>query len=74
MSEIKERPTHQQRVLQARAELLYRLNELDTFIQSNNFTALSDQERDALLDQRAYMSRYMGYFDRRIAIFENSQA
>jgi len=74
MSEIKERLTHQQRVLQARAELHHRLNKLDTFIQSDNFTALSGQERGALLDQRAYMSRYRDYFDRRIAIFENSQA
>ena len=74
MSKIKERPPHQQRVLHERAELHYRLNKLDTFIQSDNFTALSGQERGALLDQRTHMSRYRDSLDRRIALFENPQA
>lgn len=70
MSEIKERPPHQQRVIHERGELAYKLERLGAFLTGDTFKALPGEQRGMLLDQRVHMERYLAILDCRIATFD----
>ena len=70
MSETKERPPHQQRVIHERGELAYKLERLGAFLTGDGFKALPGEEQGMLLDQRVHMNHYLATLDRRIAAFD----
>lgn len=72
MSEIKERPPHQQRVIHERGDLAYKLERLVAFFTGDAFKALPGEEQGMLLDQRVHMERYLAILDRRVAVFDGS--
>jgi len=74
MSEIKERPAHQQRVLHERLELGYKVDKLLTFIGTPQFGTLHPDERHLLRQQLKAMSDYLSILDLRIQNFDKAPA
>lgn len=73
MSEIKERPAHQQRVIAERLDLNYKVEKLSTFIGGGTgpvFIGLPLVDRELLIEQEVYMKGYLAALDKRIARFD----
>jgi hypothetical protein len=60
---------HQQRVIAERGELAERLDKLNAFIGGELWLKLPEDERDLLVEQRGYMTAYLGVLQRRSARF-----
>lgn len=74
MSEIKERPPYQQRVLHERTDLAYKVDKLSAFITGNQFPKLSPDDRHLLRQQLKSMSDYLSILDLRIHNFDKAPA
>lgn len=70
MSEVKERPAHQQRVLAERLDLAYKVDRLTAFFPSQVFVDLPDEDRRLLELQYGHMHDYLRVLDQRIARFD----
>lgn len=70
MSEIKERPAHQQRVIAERLDLAYKVDRLSAFMAGATFVTLPFEERHLLRQQLKAMSDYLSCLNSRIANFD----
>jgi len=69
MSNIKERPPYQQRVLKEREELFTKWDALRAYINGAQFSAVEPAQQALLRAQLRAMGDYLAILDRRIAIF-----
>ena len=60
---------HQKRVVEEKSDLDGKLNRLQAFIQTPNFTGLGEDERDRLRRQADVMADYSVILGERIAAF-----
>ena len=60
-----------ERMKQERNELKSKINKLVMFVMSCSYEDLNLEERLLLLDQQAYMTKYLGILEKRIYLYGN---
>lgn len=60
---------YQQRVVQESADLGQRLDALRTFVSAPMFASVAPEEQALLLEQAAWMTRYLSVLNKRVALW-----
>lgn len=60
---------HQERVVEERADLDYKMDKLSAFLDSNTYYNLPAGEQGRLVEQLGIMNQYRDVLDRRISAF-----